>query len=116
MLDQVPLHLDREGIKEREDGERGGGRLFQEGDYFKYFHQRGAIIRGRRLIEEIRYKNNAIDVSSQQHLWYFVSISYDCKAGRRQEMLAVFSSIIFLVICLKLLVIPLQLLSGTIYL
>ena len=33
-------------IKEREHGEMGGG-----SDYFKYFHQRGAIIRGRRLIE-----------------------------------------------------------------
>ena len=29
----------------------GGGRLFEGGDYFKYFGQRGAIIRGRRLIE-----------------------------------------------------------------
>ena len=31
----------------------GGGRLllFEGGDYFKYFHQSGAIIRGRRLIE-----------------------------------------------------------------
>ena len=30
----------------------GGGRLlFEGGDYFKYFHQRGAIIGGRRLIE-----------------------------------------------------------------
>ena len=28
-----------------------GGRLFEGGDYFKYFRQRGAIIRGRRLIE-----------------------------------------------------------------
>ena len=39
----------------------GGGRLFEGGDYLKYFGQRGAIIRGRRLIEgrllfeEIRY-------------------------------------------------------------
>ena len=30
MLDQAPLQLDREGIKEREDGERGkGGRLLE---------------------------------------------------------------------------------------
>ena len=42
MLYQIPLQLGREGIKEREDGERGGGgRLFEGGDYFKYFHQRG---------------------------------------------------------------------------
>ena len=39
----------------------GGGALFEGGDYFKYFGQRGTIIRGRRLIEgrllfeEIRY-------------------------------------------------------------
>ena len=31
-----------QGIKEREHAERGGG-----SDYFKYFYQRGAIIRGR---------------------------------------------------------------------
>ena len=31
--------------------EGGGGVLFEGGDYFKYFGQRGAIIRGRRLIE-----------------------------------------------------------------
>ena len=62
MLDQIPLQLDREGIKETEDGERGeGGRLFEGGDYFKYYHQGGAIIRGRRLMEgrllfeEVRY-------------------------------------------------------------
>ena len=42
-------------------GGGGGRRLFEGGDYFKYFGQRGAIIRGRRLIEgrllfeEIRY-------------------------------------------------------------
>ena len=42
--------------------QRGAGwRLFEEGDYFKYFGQRGSIILGRRLIEgrllleEIRY-------------------------------------------------------------
>ena len=40
LLDHITLELDREGIKRREDG-----------DYFKYFCQRGAIIRGRRLIE-----------------------------------------------------------------
>ena len=42
-------------------GGGGGGRLFEGGDYFKYFGQTGVIIRGRRLIEgrllseEIRY-------------------------------------------------------------
>ena len=28
-----------------------GGRLFEGGDYFKYFSQRGVIIQGKRLIE-----------------------------------------------------------------
>ena len=51
-MDQIPLQLDREGIKEREDGERdGGGGLFEGGSYFKYCHQRGVIIRGRQLIK-----------------------------------------------------------------
>jgi len=38
LLDQIPLQLDREGIKGREDGERGGGgrRLF-EGGLFRIF-------------------------------------------------------------------------------
>ena len=42
----------------------GGGQLFEGGDYFKYFGQRGAIIRGRRsiegrlLFEKIRYTSN----------------------------------------------------------
>ena len=36
MLDQIPLHLEWEGIKESEDGERGG--------------PGGAIIQGRRLV------------------------------------------------------------------
>ena len=42
------------GAKERADGERGGvgGRLFERGDYFKYFGQRGAIIQGTLLFEE----------------------------------------------------------------
>ena len=33
----------------------GGGRLFEEGVYFKYFHQEGRLIKGRLLFEEIRY-------------------------------------------------------------
>ena len=39
LLDQIPLQLYKEGIKEREDGERGGGGG----------RGLGAIIRGRRL-------------------------------------------------------------------
>ena len=50
--------------KWRGGGGGGGGRLFEGGDYFKYFGQRGAIIRGRGLIEgrllfeELRYVHN----------------------------------------------------------
>ena len=38
-------------MKEREDGEGGGGRLFEGGDYFKYFCLKGAVIPRRRLIK-----------------------------------------------------------------
>ena len=57
LLDQILLQLDRKGIKESEDGMRGG----EGGDCFRYFRQKGAIIWGRRLLEglllfkEIRY-------------------------------------------------------------
>ena len=40
MLDHTALELDREGIKGREDGERGrggGGRLSEGRNYLKYF-------------------------------------------------------------------------------
>jgi len=52
---------------------QGEGRLFKGGDYFKYFHQRGAIIRGRRLIEgrllleEIRYVKN-LDITKLRNI------------------------------------------------
>ena len=82
MLDQIPLQLDREWIKEREDGERGWG---EGGDYFKYFHQRRAIIQGRRLIEgrllvdEIRYLRagtpEVLDMSApSKRLFYFAGL------------------------------------------
>ena len=40
-------------LDQKEDGEKGGcgWRLFKGGNYFKYFHLRVKIIRGRRLIE-----------------------------------------------------------------
>ena len=45
-LDQALLQLDREGTKEREDGERGGG----GGDYSREAINRGtAIIRGNTV-------------------------------------------------------------------
>ena len=44
--------LDREGVKQKKARGGGGGRpLIEGGDYLKYFNQKGAIIRGRRLIE-----------------------------------------------------------------
>ena len=50
MLDQAPLRLDREGIKAREDGERGGGgRLLEGGDYFKHFGLRRRLFERRLL-------------------------------------------------------------------
>ena len=53
MLDQAPLQLDREGIKARENGERGGdGRLLEEGDYFKHFGLRRGLFEGRLLFED----------------------------------------------------------------
>ena len=69
LLDQILLQLDRKGnrkgIIERENGEMGGGgggRLLEEGDYFKYFPSKGgdysreainrtAIIRENTLLE-----------------------------------------------------------------
>ena len=62
LLDQNPLQLDSEGIKERENGERGEGRQLFEDAIFQYFHQRGGgimrgwrLIEGRLLFEEMRY-------------------------------------------------------------
>lgn len=50
-MDQTPLQLEREGIKQRKGGERGGGgggrgngRLFEGGGYFQYSPLREAIV------------------------------------------------------------------------
>ena len=57
LLDQIQLQLDREGIKEREDGERGGG---GGGDYSReaiilnISIKGGRLFEGRLLLEEIR--------------------------------------------------------------
>ena len=51
-LDHIALQLNREGIKGREDGERGGGGgvgLFERGNEFRYFRQRGAISQGMHI-------------------------------------------------------------------
>ena len=47
LLDHIALQLDKEGIKGREDGETsGGGRLFEEGDYFNIFIKGGRLFVG----------------------------------------------------------------------
>ena len=58
---QTPLQLYKEGKKEREDGEKGGGgRLFERGDYLKYFRLRvgdysmEAINQGNTVLEKRR--------------------------------------------------------------
>ena len=52
-MNQAPLQLDREGIKQREDGERGGGgRLLEAGDYFKHFGLRRRLFEGSLLFED----------------------------------------------------------------
>ena len=45
-MDQIPLQLDREGIKEREDGERDGG-----GDYSREAVISNIAIKGGWLFE-----------------------------------------------------------------
>ena len=51
LLDQNPIQLYRELLKEREDG-GGVGDFFKEGDYFQYFPSKGGdYSRDRRLIE-----------------------------------------------------------------
>ena len=46
-LDETPLQLDRDGIKERYDDERG---------------ERGRFIEGRLLFEEIRYLGHKAEI------------------------------------------------------
>ena len=45
MLDQIPLQLDRKGIKESEDGERGG----EGGDYLREVIILNIAIKGGQL-------------------------------------------------------------------
>ena len=67
LLDQTPLHLDREGIKEGEGSERGWGQLIEGDDYFKYFclrrvggGGRAIIIRGKQLIGMVMIQGNIV--------------------------------------------------------
>ena len=60
-MDQIPLQLDREGIKEREDGERdGGGGIIRGRQLFQIFPSKGGdysreaiLIKGRLLFKEM---------------------------------------------------------------
>ena len=55
MLDQIPLHLDREGKKEKEDGEGGLG-----GDYSREVIILNISIKGGRLLREAIHRGTAI--------------------------------------------------------
>ena len=51
---------------------RGGGRLFEGGDYFKYFGQRGAINRGTAITRQ----NTVLSFDSE---YYFFKLSWSIK-------------------------------------
>ena len=51
LLDQIPLQLDKEGIKEREDGDRGEGGGGPWGDYSREATILNIYIKGERLFE-----------------------------------------------------------------
>ena len=55
-MDQIPLQLDKDGIKEREDGEKegGGGHYSREVIISNISIKRGRLFDGRQLFEEIR--------------------------------------------------------------
>ena len=57
MLDQIPLHLDMEGIKEKKDGERGLG---GGGDYSREVIILNISIKGGRLLREAIHRGTAI--------------------------------------------------------
>ena len=54
---------------------RGGGRLFEGGDYFKYFGQRGAIIRGTAIIRGNTVSSFDTEVYSFIYICIFICIS-----------------------------------------
>ena len=57
MLDQIPLQLYKEGTKEREDEERGGG----GGDYSREAINRGtAILQGNTVVSSLIYISSVI--------------------------------------------------------
>ena len=60
MLDQTPLHLDREGIKEGKGSERGCEAIiiFEGGNYFKNFRLEGGG--GDNYLREMMSRGTAI--------------------------------------------------------
>ena len=64
MLDQIPLQLDKEGIKEREDGKRGavGGDYSREATILNIKGE--AIIRGKAIIQGNTVVSSLIYISS----------------------------------------------------
>ena len=75
---------DGEGIKERQDGEMGGGRrLLEENDYFKYFRQKGAInlgaaiIRGNTVHCEARLTYPVFILILALNFWVSFAVYYD---------------------------------------
>ena len=72
MLDEIPLHLDREGKKEKEDGERGwgGGRLFEGGEIIL-----NIFIKGGRLLREAIHRGTAIIRGNRVTLYHPTGLS-----------------------------------------
>ena len=61
LLDQIALQLDREGMKERENGERGGG----GGDYSRKAINQGTAIIPRSTVHEASLSPAGRDTDSQ---------------------------------------------------
>ena len=53
---------------------RGGGRLFEVGDYFKYFGQWGAIIRGTAIIRGNTVSSFDTEVYSFIYMYLYMYI------------------------------------------
>ena len=73
LLDQIPLELDREGKKEREDGERGG--------------VDGAIIRGTAIIRENRVPDLSGNSSKVYECYWSVYMHGNLKTFSFQKTL-----------------------------
>ena len=58
LLDQIPLHLYKVGIKERKDDERGGG----GGDYYsrEAINRGTAVLQGNTVVSSLIYISSVI--------------------------------------------------------